>query len=833
MDFLAFFGALLALFLILGFPIWVLVLLSTIRKNQENPHSETAPSSLDELENKVSALQGNVLRELKEIRREIAGLHAVPPSAAPPPPSPTPPAPAPAAPTSPTPAPTPIVAFPAAPKPPPAPPPIPLRAAPAAPPAPPARPVPEIESAAMAYLRKAWNWLVVGEEFRRKDVSIEYAVASNWLMRIGILIVLFGVVFFLKWSIDRGYLGPIGRVSLSTLAGAAMLAGGLRLFGRRYHLLGQGLAGGGIGVLYFSMFAAGHLFNVIPLSAAFGGMALITLVSGTLAVRFQSLLIAILGLLGGYLTPVLLSTGEKNLPFLFTYLLLLGFCMLGVAWKRQWPVVTWIAFACHSILVGVTLQRHFAPEDFRLVITFLSAFFILFSTAVFIYNLATRTKASLLELIGLLFAAFVFFGFGYWTILATWPGREDFAAILSLGLCIYYVIHVYALQMRQEPDKGLQTVFLGLGAIFLAVTLPLLFSRGWLTVTWSAEALVLLWMSRKLESPVLRLLSGVLYAVVIGRVCFHDLNKSFHMAAPESFREYMGILGPRLLQFAMPIASLAGAWRLLKSEKEELQPVAGAESSAVVSGRFGALALVMVFTLLFLYLNCEVYRFCSALYKPLLHPGLTLVWIALGGVILAYRRSLGGLSTALLACLLTAAVLVKLAAYDLPAWDPQLDPFHYAIPYTPGFVLIRLIDFGLIIGFAVVLFRLMLPESDLHHLGLCAGWLALVLLLVYLTLELGAALHAFVPAFHRGGISLLWAVFAFALLFEGMRNRLRSLRLAGLALFAVVVWKIFFVDLRHLEAVYRIIAFIVFGVVLLLASFLYLKNKDWFENREA
>jgi uncharacterized membrane protein len=827
MEFWAFFGGLLVLFLVLGFPIWMLVLLFAIRKNQENIPAGNDSPALDELESKISALQGNVLHELKEIRRELSALRTPSASAAPPP--------VPSAPAEP--APIPIPAVHAAPIPPPAttrpsvPPPFPPRPEPIRPPASAARAIPEIESAALVYLRKAWNWLIVGEEFRRKDVSIEYAIATNWLVRVSILIVLFGVVFFLKESIDRGYLGPVGRVSLSTITGAAMLAGGLRLFGRRYHLLGQGLAGGGIGVLYFSLYAAGPLFALVPLAAAFAGMALITVVSGTLAVRFQSLLIAILGLLGGYLTPVLLSTGEKNLPFLFTYLLLLGFCMLGVAWKRQWPVVTWIAFACHSVLVGAALNRHFAPEDFQLVIGFLTAFFILFSTAVFIYNLATRTRASLLELIGLLLAAFVFFGFGYWTILATWPGRQDFAAILSLGLCIYYVIHVYALQLRGFQDKGLQTVFLGLGAIFLAVTLPLLFSKGWLTVTWSAEALVLLWMSRKLESPVLRMLSGVLYTVVIGRLCFHDLADRFR-ETPDSFQAYLRVLGPRLLQFGMPIASLAGAWRLLKLEKEELTTVPAAQYRAASSGQFSALALVMVFAVLFLYLNCEVYRFCTVLYRPLLHPGLTLVWIGLGAVILAFRRSLGSLPTALLAGLLTLAVLVKLTAYDLPAWHPQLDPFHYAIPYSPGFVFIRLFDFGLIAGFAVVMFRLLKPDSDLRHLGLSAGWLALALLLGYLTLELGAALYAFLPAFHRGGISLLWASFAFAVLFGGIRNRVLSLRLAGLALFAVVVWKIFFVDLRHLEAIYRIIAFIVFGVVLMLASFLYLKNKDLFETHE-
>ncbi len=806
-EFLIFFFGLLAFFLFLGFPIWALILLYSIR-NRQDESDPTRPTPLPpagDFEKSMRAFQGNVLTELRDMRREINALRGQPvlppPVIAAPPPPPIPASPRPPIPASPR---------------PPIRPPIPVS--------------PPVESAAIQLLRKAWNWLIVGEEFRRKDVSIEFAIATNWLMRIGVLILVVGVGFFIKYSIDHGYLGPQGRVAMSVIAGAAMVAGGLHLFGKRYHLLGQGLAGGGIAVLYFSMFAAGSLFKMIPLPAAFGGMLLVTFTSGVLAVRFKSLLIALLGMLGGYLTPVLLSTGVKNFPVLYGYLLLLGLGMLGVSWKRQWPVLVWLAFLCHSVLVGVSLGRDFVPDDFSLVMPFLAAFFLLFSTAVFIYNVATRTRSSLLELIGLLLAATVFFAFGYWTILTTWPGLHENAAWLALGLCVYYIVHVYALQFTRSTDKPLETVFLGLGAIFLSITLPLLLSKGWLTVTWAMEALVLLWMGLKLQSPILRLLSSLLYMVVIGRVCFYDMVVRFHnIPPPENFRAYLAILGPRLLQFGMPVLSLAGAWRLLKNETAA-PAQARPEPARSASSWLSATALVFMYGMLFLYLNLEMHKCFSCLYEPLVRPGLTLVWAGLGFVLLAYRRALGAVILGALWGLLTVAILVKLLSYDFPAWQPDLDPFRYGVPYRPGYVLVRLLDFGLIIGFALTTFRLLRPAEDTRPIGLSAGWLTLAVLLVYLTLELGAALHAFLPKFHGGGISLLWAAYAFAVLLGGMRNKVLSLRLVGLALFAVVVWKIFLVDLSRLEAIYRVIAFMALGVVLLLASFLYLKNKDRFSS---
>ena len=86
----------------------------------------------------------------------------------------------------------------------------------------------------------------------------------------------------------------------------------MRLLGTLYHLLGQGLIGGGIATLYFSVFAAVSFYHLIDAYPAFALMALVTVAAGVMAVRFDSLLIAVLGIIGGYGTPILLSTGEVN-----------------------------------------------------------------------------------------------------------------------------------------------------------------------------------------------------------------------------------------------------------------------------------------------------------------------------------------------------------------------------------------------------------------------------------------------------------------------------------------------------------------------------------------
>jgi len=133
-------------------------------------------------------------------------------------------------------------------------------------------------------MAKAWNWLVIGEEFRKPGVSWEYAVATNWLLRIGIVAVLAGIAFFLKYSIEKGLMGPLGRVALSLAAGLGLIVLGVRLLFKKYHLLGQGLTGAGFVTLYFAFYAASGMYHLMPDGAAFALMACVTVAAGVMAV---------------------------------------------------------------------------------------------------------------------------------------------------------------------------------------------------------------------------------------------------------------------------------------------------------------------------------------------------------------------------------------------------------------------------------------------------------------------------------------------------------------------------------------------------------------------
>jgi uncharacterized membrane protein len=97
------------------------------------------------------------------------------------------------------------------------------------------------------------------------------------------------------------------------------------------------------------------------------------------------------------------------------------------------------------------------------------------------------------------------------------------------------------------------------------------------------------------------------------------------------------------------------------------------------------------------------------------------------------------------------------------------------------------------------------------------------LALVFCTLEVNSFLYVFMPGSEAGGVSIVWSLFALGLIVAGMWKDARAVRYCGLALFAVVAWKVLFSDLKHLDQLYRIVAFLLLGVLVLCGSFVYLK----------
>jgi uncharacterized membrane protein len=168
----------------------------------------------------------------------------------------------------------------------------------------------------------------------------EELVGDKLFPAVSSVALVFGAVFFLRYSIDSGWLQPPVRVAIGILVAIGLLVGCELKAARRYPVLANAMDAAAIAILFATFFAAHALWNLIPSLVAFGLLAMVTALAVLLSIRRESLFIAVLGLLGGFATPALLSTGENRPIPLFAYLLLLNVGLAQVAHAKRWPVLT-------------------------------------------------------------------------------------------------------------------------------------------------------------------------------------------------------------------------------------------------------------------------------------------------------------------------------------------------------------------------------------------------------------------------------------------------------------------------------------------------------------
>jgi len=592
--------------------------------------------------------------------------------------------------------------------------------------------------------------------------------------------------------------------------------------------------GGGLAILYFAIFAAAHLYHLIAMMPAFALMICVTSLAGVIAVRFNSILVAVLGVLGGYGTPIMLQTGVVNFPGLYGYMLVLGVGVLALCYWKNWPLVNYLSFASTYALF-FTSMRAYDVSHFWEVMPFVSAFFVLFSTMTFLYKVVSQSKSNLLDLLALLVNAGVFYGVSHRLISQVY-GREWVAAA-TLSLAVFYTCHVFYFLYRRLVDRELLISFTGLAAFFVAVTMPLVLSREWITVSWAIQAVVLLWIAGKVQSEFLRHVCYLLYAIVLFRFGVFDIPRQF-LQAPASadlpLFDYLRQLAERLVMFGVPIASIAGAYRLLMQPREDEDRVVSDKNDipSWIRGTWAMrLAVGIALGMLFIYLHLEFDRTFGYLYQPVKLPLLTLLWLAMCGLLLYEAIARESRALLIVMLLFVAGLFIKFFGFDLPGWEITYRML-YGGPYSFRDAALRLVDFGSVVGFLAGAYLLLVGRPHARSAGIFLGFCSLGMLFVYLTLELNSFLSTHVEGLRSGGISILWSLFALGLILRGIGKNERAIRYVGLALFVVVAWKVFFVDLSRLDQFFRIVAFIVLGILVLSGSFVYLKYRDAFALKE-
>src|SRR5438445_13396545 len=211
--------------------------------------------------------------------------------------------------------------------------------------------------------------------------NLESRIGSHWLNRIGIAAVLIGVSYFLKFAFDNNWIGPAGRVTIGVLTGIAIVIWSETFRSGGYRLFSYSLKAVGIGILYLSLYAAFQVYRLLPAEVAFVMMLAVTSATAVMAWTQDAEILAAFALVGGFSTPLLLSTGENLEVALFSYIAILDVGALSLVILKPWRRLLVLSYAGTLLLYLGWYSSFYDNTQLRLTLGFATLFFAIFAVA--------------------------------------------------------------------------------------------------------------------------------------------------------------------------------------------------------------------------------------------------------------------------------------------------------------------------------------------------------------------------------------------------------------------------------------------------------------------
>jgi uncharacterized membrane protein len=390
--------------------------------------------------------------------------------------------------------------------------------------------------------------------------SLENRIGSQLFSRIGIVALLIATTLFLKWAIDNHYIGPIGRILAGLIAGAGVILWSERFRRQNFNAFSYALKAIGSGALYLSLWAAFQLYHLLPASVALGAMILVTAWNAYMAWSQNSQILAAYALVGGFATPLLLSTGSNHEIFLFTYILAIDIATVILVRLKLWPSLLLGAFpATVAFFIAWYVNWYNiyqTPQPLIITTLFVILFFITFVTP------SVRSQRGIQQIYTPLTEIFLPLANAIFVALALYSVLQDSGYHDLLPWSAILLAAAYLGLMRLPQSRVASAVHLSLAVVFLTIAIPLKASGRWITIGWLAEGVALLWVSAHLSSPASEKTEVSIHRI-LRRLAVGALILGFFGVLIQPFGLYSRIqtafLNPRFATSLFGVATLAAS----------------------------------------------------------------------------------------------------------------------------------------------------------------------------------------------------------------------------------------------------------------------------------
>lgn len=644
--------------------------------------------------------------------------------------------------------------------------------------------------------------------------DIEEFIGGNLLNKIGIGILIIGIGIFVKYAIDKDWIGPIGRVLIGLLSGGILLGIAHRLR-HTYKAFSSVLVGGGMSVMYFSVAIAFHQYHLLGQTAAFGIMCAITASTVLFSLSYNRQEIAMLALLGGFATPFLVSTGEGNYIVLFSYILLLNVGMLVLSWFRDWKLIRISSYVLTLLLFGgwmyVNLQA--AAPVLTGSLVFGTLFFVVFFAMNIAFNVRAQRKFGMLDYILLLSNTMFYYAGSMIVLNQVDQGR--YMGIFTILMAAFHFAFIFPVRKLFKADENVVLMLIGLVLTFVTLAIPIQLKGSFITLFWAAEAVLLLVLAQRTKIKLLSDASTLVTALTVVGLIW-DWSLLYFNGWPSG---RPALVNGAFVTSLLAAAAMVALYFLYKREKPQT------ENSGFMSQLYQFIALpILYFGMLFELID-QTLKYDN--FGFMVSAGVTFTALFLSAMSLwairDKREAFGNLVAGLSA--------VTIGAFGVTQFSYLAPLGRMHILGIPGGEY-----FG--IHFAMVPALFLLLGLNFYHLRRYLGihsdygrtliWATAAIFIFLCSVELDNVMAMFgiaAASVHKVGYPILWGLIGFAMIALGMREKLLQLRIAGLSLFLLILVKLFAYDIRAVSPGGKIAAFISLGVLLLVISFMYQRLK--------
>ena len=650
----------------------------------------------------------------------------------------------------------------------------------------------------------------IHQEAPKKPNFIKSFFNESLLGKIGIITLVAGIGFFVKHAIDQNWINEIGRVSIGILTGVAII-GLAHYLSKRYRIFSAILTGGGISVLYITITLAFREYELFSQTMAFTLLVFVTVFSVFLSLLYDRKELALFSLLGGYASPLLISTGSGNYIVLFSFILILNTGMLLISMRKNWTIIKIVSFVSTVIFYFSWLLMKF-DEEYLGATIFASLFFVQFYIVTIFDHLLSGNKLTPFQIISVL-------GNNMSLLLAGYYIFNDFETNY-LGLITILIAAVNACIMifmlrNSKIDKNMIYLLIAVVLSLISLAVPIQLKGHVITLFWAAEAVILTWLWQKTRIRILNAGFQLIHLFTLFSWMM-DIQNNYNIEGLPVIINRMFITG------LVIITAQIVCYLILRKESSE----------KIFTRILIIVSWITAYFVPFFELKYHFEAIDNVSYLPII---VIFAWTITYLVTLTKlhhkklpeSRTVWGLIITIGISALFMLTVIKWSRYDLFIFESEQRWFllHYLV--LPG-----------------LLYMFYYVISNIHSVKnfITASWIIALLGVIIILSEADNTLiqiwgnqenyRHILHDMHTFGYPIICGLIAMALMIWGLQKKEIILRKISLAFFGIIILKFYLIDVWRMSQTGRIFSFVILGAILLVVYFLLQKIKGLVTDKE-